>query len=137
MSGKSLSWAKNVKYLGNYLDCDMSEKTDVRMKRSDLVYRVNHSTATLGKCGKTAIVNIFNSKCCHFYGTQSWNFSDRNIKQFETMWNRSVRRILDLPLLTHCILLPGLIGKLSAIEQIYCRFFKMYIGMLRSENKRI
>ena len=53
------------------------------------------------------------------------------------MWNRSVRRILDLPLLTHCILLPGLIGKLSAIEQIYCRFFKMYIGMLKSENKRI
>ena len=45
--------------------------------------------------------------------------------------------ILDLPLLTHCILLPGLIGKLSAIEQIYCRFFKMYIGMQKSDNKRM
>ena len=35
--GKCLGWVNNVKYLGNYLDCDMSEKTEVRMKRSDLV----------------------------------------------------------------------------------------------------
>ena len=137
MNGKRLSWVKNIKYLGNYLDCDMSEKTDVRMKRSDLVYRVNHTTSTLGKCHKSVIVNIFNTKCCHFYGAQSWNFCDPNIKQFETMWNRCVRRILDLPLLTHRILLPGLIGKLSAVEQIYCRFVKLYNGMLKSDNKRI
>lgn len=137
LNGKRLSWVKNTKYLGNYLDSDMTEKTDVRMKRSDMVYRVNHSIATLGKCKKEVMVNIFNSKCCHFYGTQAWNLHDNNILQFQTMWNRSIRRILELPVTTHCILLPGLVGRLSATEQIYCRSLNMTHMMLESKNTKV
>ena len=137
LDGKHLAWVKTVKYLGNYLDCDMSEKTDVRMKRSDLVYRVNHTISTLGKCRKEVTVNVFNTKCCHFYGAQAWNLCDSNIVQFQTMWNRCTRRILEVPSTTHRNLLPGLVGRLSALEQIYCRFIKMVQTMLKSANVKV
>ena len=72
-----------------------------------------------------------------FYGAQAWVLSDKNVGQFQTMWNRCVRRILDLPDTTHRILLPGLVHRLSAIEQIYCRFVKMAKMMLESENVKV
>ena len=137
LNGQNVSWVNNVKHLGNFLDCDMSEKTEVRMKRSDLVYRVNHSLATLGKCNREVIIQIFNSKCCHFYGSQSWNLHDKNVLLFQTMWNRCIRRVLDLPFTTHCNLLPGLIGRLSALEQIYCRSLNMICMMVKSPNMKV
>lgn len=137
LNGQNLSWVKYVKHLGNYLDCDMSEKTEIRMKRSDLVYRVNHTIATLGKCNRETIVEIFNTKCCHFYGAQAWNLSDKSITQFQTMWNRCARRILDIPYTTHCIILPGLVDRLSAIDQIYCRFNNMVQSMLKTDNIKV
>ena len=91
----------------------------------------------LGKCSNNVIVNIFNSKCCHFYGAQAWNFCDKNIVHFQKMWNRCIRHMLDLPLVIHCNILPCLVERLNAHEQIFCRFSKMIQNMLHSENSKL
>ena len=36
-------WVKSFEHLGIFIDCDLSEKKQIRMKKSDLVYRVNHT----------------------------------------------------------------------------------------------
>ena len=137
LNGKALMWVKNVKHLGNYLDSDMTETTEIRMKRSDLAYRVNHVIATLGKCKSDVISKVFNSKCSHFYGAQAWNLEDKNIINFQTMWNRSIRRLFELPAMTHRKLLPLLNNTCSATEQIYCRFVKLIKTMLTSQNDKV
>ena len=137
LNDKTLSWVKNVKHLGNYLDSDMSETTEIRMKRSDLCYRVNHVIASLGKCKSDVMSKVFNSKCSHFYGAQAWNLEDRNVVNFQSMWNRSVRRLFALPYTTHRSLLPLLNNTCSALEQIYCRFVKLVKTMLQSDNEKV
>ena len=137
LNGDVLKWVDHAKHLGNFLDCDMSECTEIRMKRGDLVYRVNHTLASLGKCNTNVVSKIFNSKCSHFYGAQSWNFEDKNVAYFQTMWNRCIRRILNLPNTTHRRYLPLLNGTCSALEQIYCRFISMLQIMLFSTNVKV
>ena len=51
---------------------------------------------------------VFLSQCSHLYGCQAWDFSDRNVKSFHPMWNRCVRKLLCLPLMTHVRFLPEL-----------------------------
>ena len=47
------------------------------------------------------------------------------------------RQILEVPSTTHRNLFPGLVGRLSALEQIYCRFIKMVQTMLKSANVKV
>jgi hypothetical protein len=118
LCNEELKWVESTKHLGTYLDSNMTESTEIRRKKHDLVQRVNYVVSTLGNCKDAIIKQVFNSKCAHFYGCQSWNLLDKNVKQFETMWNRCVRRILNLPNCTHRRLLPLLMGSLNVLEQI-------------------
>ena len=53
------------------------------------------------------------------------------------MWNRCVRRLLQLAYTTHRSFLPGILGKSSARDQIYSRFLKLLWKMERSRNIRV
>ncbi len=45
----------------------------------------------------------FNSKCVHLYGCEAWDQLDPCVDNFYTSWNKSVRRLYDLPFTTHQI----------------------------------
>ena len=137
LCGKELDWVQSVKHLGNYLEENMSESTEIRKKKQDLVQRVNYVVSTLGNCEDTIIRTVFNSKCAHFYGCQSWNLNDRSVKEFQIMWNRCVRRILNLHYCTHTKLLPIILNTLSAYDQIQLRIVKIIQSMLQSKNVKI
>jgi hypothetical protein len=137
LCGKELEWVQSVKHLGNYLDENMSESTEIRRKKHDLVQRVNYVVSTLGNCEDAIIKTVFNSKCAHFYGCQSWNLMDRSVKEFQIMWNRCVRRILSLHYCTHTKLLPIILNTLSAYDQIQMRIVRIVQSMLKSMNVKI
>lgn len=137
LCGIKLKWVQSVKHLGTYLDSNMSEITEIFKKKHDLVQRVNYIVSTLGNCSDEIVRTVFNSKCAHFYGCQSWNLSDRCVKDFQVMWNRCVRRILKLPNCTHTKLLPILMNTLSAYDQIQIRIVKIIQSMLVSKNAKI
>ena len=137
LCGKELDWVQSVKHLGNYLDQNMSESTEIRKKKHDLVQRVNYIVSTLGNCEDSIIKTVFNSKCAHFYGCQSWSLMDKSVKEFQIMWNRCVRRILNLHYCTHTKLLPIILNTLSAYDQIQLRIVRIVQAMLESENDKI
>lgn len=137
LCGIRLKWVESVKHLGTYLDSNMSESTEINKKKHDLVQRVNYILSTLGNCDDKIIKTVFNSKCAHFYGCQSWNLLDKVVKDFQTMWNRCVRRILKLPNCTHTRLLPILLDSLSAYDQIQVRIVKIVQSMLESKNVKV
>ena len=137
LNGTQLQWCDHVKHLGNYVDCDLKETTEIRMKRSDLVGRVNSMIVTLGKSKDIIVRKIFNSECAHFYGAQAWSFEDNHVNEFQTMWNRCVRRVFCLPYTTHTRYLPHILGVCNAMDQIYCRFINMINVMMKSKNVRV
>jgi len=128
LNGQYLKWENHVKHLGNVLASDLSEKQDVRMKRGDLAGRTNVMIGNLHEMSTDIILKIFSSQCCHYYGTQIWQFSKSSLGDFCTMWNRCVRRLLKLPNMTHCRFLPLLANMKSPGDQI-C---SMFLGLLRS-----
>ena len=137
LCGTELKWKENVKHLGNWLSSDLSEKTDVIKKRGDLVQRVNNMMANIGGGPDTILKKVFNTQCAHLYGVSAWNFNDKSIQMFVTMWNRCVRNILQLPPATHTRFLPLIMDKACVLDQIFSRFLKMYLSMEKSDNKRM
>jgi esterase/lipase superfamily enzyme len=56
------------------------------------------------------LLKVLATKCCHFYGVQSWCLSDKHTEQFITAWNRCARRILELHPATHKYIVSELVG---------------------------
>ncbi len=45
----ALQWINMVKQLGNYLDVNMKEETEIRRKKGGLIQRVNNMLVSIGK----------------------------------------------------------------------------------------
>ncbi len=137
LCGSTLKWVDHVKHLGNQLESNLSEVTEIRMKNSDMIQRVNTVVVSLGKSNDIIISKVFNSQCTHLYGAQAWRFGDKAVKDFQTMWNQCIRRLFTLPYETHRRFLPHLIGTPSASDQIFSRFLKKQLKMETSENHNV
>ena len=72
LSGATLKWVDKVKHLGNHLESNLREVSEIRMKKSDMIQRVNTVLVTLGRSKDRVISKVFNSQCAHFYGAQAW-----------------------------------------------------------------
>ncbi len=48
---------------------------------------------------------LFNSYCCHLYGSQAWCFADKSVENITTAWNKAVRKIWKLPYDSHTVML--------------------------------
>ena len=44
----------------------------------------------------------------HFCGSVLWKLASQNVQKLEKTWNKSVRRMFDLPRETHCYLVEPL-----------------------------
>ena len=137
LNGQTLKWDKQAKHLGNVISSDLDEHQDVRHKRSDLVGRVNTVSGNLYELSNDIIMKMFSSQCCHYYGTQTWQFSTSTVGHFGTMWNRCVRRLLNLPNRTHCRFLPHLANIRSPVDQICGSFLRLVSTMENSDNDSI
>jgi hypothetical protein len=137
LHGATLKWVNKVKHLGNHLESNLRETTEITMKKSDLIQRVNTLLVSLGGSKDCILSKVFNSQCAHFYGAQAWNFEDKVVSVFQTTWNRCVRRMFNLPYQTHCRYLPHIVGTSNANDQIYGRFTKMLVNMENSDNQRV
>ena len=137
LADRPLKWVTSTKHLGNYIDCNLSETTEIKHKKGDLVQRVNKMLSALGKSPDRVISEAFKAICAHFYGSQAWNLNDKAVSEFTTMWNRCVRRILHLPYQTHTRYLPDLIESKNAFDQISQRFIKFIQCMEKSDNARV
>ena len=137
LCGEKMQWVKKVKYLGNVLSSHMNECDDVKIKKSELIGRVNVMLANLHSVSDEVKMTIFQSQCCSFYGTQAWCLDDSHVIKFHKFYNRCVRRILGLPWATHTRYLPLLSGLDLSVDRIGRMFLKLRSSMLSSPSTRI
>ncbi len=137
LCGTELQWVNTVKLLGNYLHSNLSEKSKIIKKKGDLIQIVNNLIVSLGRSSDIAIKKAFNTQCAHLHGAPAWDFSDVLMKDFQIMWNRCVRRILQLTYATYTRFLPQMIEISSVTDQIYGRFLKMFKVMEHAKNSQV
>ena len=63
----------HFKYLGHVLDCNLSDRGDMRRIKRSLYYSVNMLCALVGRANKDILVKLFKSYCTSFYGCELWN----------------------------------------------------------------
>ena len=137
LNGRKMTWVTEIKHLGNYLSYNLNEETEIQRKKGDLVDRVNCLLGNMGSAPCDVMKKVFQSDCCHFYGSQAWFFNDKAVNSFHKMWNRCVRRLLRLPWRTHCRFLPSLMDCRNSDEQICTRFLSMLRTMCNNSNGKV
>ena len=106
-------------------------------KRGDFIGRVNTIMANLPHAPDDIVLPLFRFQCCHHYGCQSWDLCDPKTMDYYTMWNRAVRRLLDLPFQTHRRYLPHLAKMPNAESQIFSRYVQQVKTMCSNRNQLV
>ena len=100
--GKSrIEWISSVKHLGNYVNSDMTDKTDCDMKCSIFIGYVNKLKINFRYLQPFVLGNLFKTFCCSFYKSPLWGFNSLFFFKICTTWNIGVRSILNLPYRAH------------------------------------
>ncbi len=137
LNGSRLTWSNCVKHLGNYVKYDWSEYEEIWHKKADVIWRVNGLCIKYQDTVLEVKMHLLNAYCCHFYGVQAWSFNYKNIKYIITAWNKTVRKIWNLPCDSHRILICALNNGSNALDFNYRRFCGMYNCMTNSENTKL
>ena len=137
MCNTVIEWADKVKHLGNHIMYNLSESHEINVKKGDLAGRVNSVIVNLCGMSDEVIMQVFNSQCCHYYGSAAWNLADNNVSQFYTMYNKCVRRLLDLPYKTHTRFLTAFTKRKCIQDQIAARFKQLLASMICNNSPSI
>ena len=95
LGNSRIEWVSSVKHLGNYVNSDMTDKTDCDMKCSSFIGYVNKLKANFGYLQPFVLGNLFKTFCCSFYGSPLWGFNSLSFKKICTTWNIGVRSIFN------------------------------------------
>ena len=100
--GKSrIEWVYSVKHLGNYVNSDMTDKTDCDMKCSSFIGYVNKLKTYFRYLQPFVLGNLSKTFCRSFYGSPLWGFNSVSSRKICTTWNIGVRSIFNLPYRAH------------------------------------
>ena len=79
-------------------------------------------------------VNIMQSYCTSFYGSQLWDFSSNAIERLCTSWRKSIRKAMNIPMRTHWVYIPLLCNCLPLRMQLETRSVQFYVQGLNRKN---
>lgn len=134
LGNKELEWKKWVKYMGNYIHESLDDEQDVMYKRGIFIQNMNKLLVNFGCLQNEIVCKLLNSYCTSFYCCHIWELESKCCFPMFTAWNKAIRRIWNLPNITHCNLLPYLSNSMNVRDQLICRFVKMFLVMYNSEN---
>ena len=133
LNGKIIPRVKSEKHLGNWFGPGLSDD-HFKAAISDMNWRTNDMLATFGNCNYSIKYKLFKSFCTAVYGSQLWDFSDSKVECVFTAWRKCVRRVINVPYTTHCVLLPLLCDDIGFEAQIHKRFLSFFEKAVNSSN---
>ena len=95
------------------------------MAQGQFVGQVNNVLRYFKQLDCLVKYRLFRSFCTAFYGCELLHLRNRKLLDFGRMWNKSIRRIWNLPYNAHCSMLPLLCQCLPVFEEFCCRFIKV------------
>ena len=74
------------------------------------------------------------SCCTSFYGVCLWNLQDKCVEEFYSTWRKGIRKLFNLPVCTHCNMVPLLADCLPIQIQIMNRMMRFMKSCLKCYN---
>ena len=68
------------------------------------------------------------------YGSQLWLLTSPSVSKMYTQWRKYHRRILSVPSMTHCELLPLIANNMSIETRLDCKYIAFYKSIATSKN---
>ncbi len=137
LAGRDLVWVEDFKYLGTFITYNLDDTSDIEHKRQDFIRQANyvlHSFCAIPAYLKDELVQTY---CTSFYGSQSWDLSNKHIRRLQTSWNIIQRRIWRLPNIAHCSIVKWLSVNSTVNSQLYSRCMNFNRSLLHSENPKL
>jgi hypothetical protein len=134
LGGTAIPWAQQVIHLGHIISSDIADSNDINDKVNAFYGQVNGLICRMKRLRVDLLAKMFMTYCTSFYGCELWDPSGKSIDMLSVAWRKAVRRVWQLPYITHCDLLPGLMNGLSAIDTIMLRTINFVNSNLSSTN---
>ena len=115
----------------------LNDDSDVEYKRGIFVQSVNKLLYNFGSLQRDVLCRLFESHCTSFYSCHLWDLESKNCELMFSAWNKSIRRVWNVPLNTHRTFLPYMIASIHIKEQLLYRHVRMLQAMLRNDNKAV
>ena len=123
-------------HLGHIIDTDLSDDDDITHRRFVFNGQVNNVLCYFKNLDSYTKIKLFSSYCMNLYGCELWLLSHNQINELSTAWRKAVRRVWELPYITHCYLLPLLCDTLPIFDEL-CRRAINFIRCCVSHDSRL
>ena len=90
-----------------------------------------------GTYNTTTKNRLFHQYCQSMYGSQLWLLTSPSVSKMCTQWRKSHRRILSVPYMTHCELLPLIADNFSIETRLDCKYIAFYKSIATSKNSTV
>ncbi len=105
-------------------------------KRGNFISRANYVLSKYKTMASEVKCRMLDTYCCHYYGSETWDFNNSHFNNILTSWNIAIRKAWDLPYRAHCYLLPVLANH-YARDMIYSKFLTLHKSMSSSKNETV
>ena len=132
-NGSVIEVVKYEKHLGNLIgqNSTMHQIQDCLQAFNG---KVNMIKSHFNHIDFDSLYHIFKTYCMPLYGSQLWDYDNKNINMFNVAWRKAIRRLLSLPNTTHCNLLPYICDDIPPNIQLYQRVISFVNGLSKSRN---
>ena len=113
--GQELTFTDTVVYLGHTLSCDLSDSEDIENKTKDFIRCDNCLLANCGVCSSAVKSCLLQFFCTSFYSAALWRSASPELQLLETVFNKMLHRIWNLPYCSH----RGLTHRIASMQSIY------------------
>jgi hypothetical protein len=119
--GNAIPVADSEKHLGNTIGLDGFQQT-IEACTNELYKNVNMLSAQFSGVTLDTKYQLFKTFCMSVYGSQLWDFENKQCEKFYTAWRKCIRKLFSLPYRTHSHLLPYIFNDLPVDVQLQLRF---------------
>ncbi len=92
LNGVKLECVQKVKHLGMWFTPDMDNSKELIEKKGNFIGQANHILTKYGNMYSPVTCKMIETYCCHFYGSETWDFSNSNFNSVLNSWNISIRK---------------------------------------------
>ena len=137
LNGDPLPWVREVKHLGNILQCENNMKRDIAVKRGKFIGKVNSLLQELHFAEPSVLIKLLKIYCTSFYGSNLWDIYSADVDRLFRSWNVTIRNVCKVPYTTHRYLIEPLSECHHPKTMLTSRFVKFTKSLLTSSKPSI